>query len=206
MTMLSLLSAPLKPLLRLGGIFALALLLSPSARAQAPAAAVPLGDVMIFIIRHAEKPPEGAALSPEGTRRAEGYVEYFTNLKVKKRPVKVEHLFAAADSKNSARPRLTLEPLSRTLNLPLDLRFEADDVKALAEELRTKDHGKCIVICWHHGPMPELLKELGADPADLLEEGEWPDKIFNWVIQLRYDADGKLIPKRSQRFAIRWGK
>jgi len=204
MTMPSLLSTPLKPLLRLGGIFALALLLAPQAQAQAPA--VPLADTTIYIIRHGEKPADGAALSPEGTKRAQGYVEFFTTLKVKKQPVKVEHLFAAADSKNSARPRLTLEPLSRALNLPLDLRFEADDVKGLAEDLRTKDHGRCIVICWHHGPIPELLKELGVDPADLLEDGEWPDKVFDWVIQLRYDAAGKIVPKRSVRFAIRWGK
>ena len=202
MTITSLLPASLKPLLRLGGIFALGLLLAPPVRALDPA----LRDTTIFIIRHAEKPKEGAALTPEGEKRALGYVEYFTNLKVKKQPVKVEHLFAAADSKNSARPRLTLDPLSRALNLPLDLRFEADDVKALAEELRTKDHGKCIVICWHHGPIPELLKELGVDPAQLLPDGEWPDNIFNWIIELRYDAEGKLIPKHSQRFAIRWGK
>ena len=196
----------LKPLLRLGLIFALGLLPAPCTRAQAAAQSAPLSNATIFIIRHAEKPKDGAGLTPAGEKRALAYADYFPSLRVNKQPLKLEHLFATADSKNSMRPRLTLEPLSRALNLPLDLRFEADDFKGLAEEVRSKDHGKGMVICWHHGSIPELLKELGVNPKQLLPDGEWPDEVFNWVIELRYDASGRLMPKHSQRFAIRWGK
>ena len=195
-----------KPLLCLGLIFALGLLPAPCTWAQATAKPVPLSNATVFIIRHAEKPKDGMGLTPAGEKRALAYVSYFTSLRVNKQPLKLEHLFATADSKNSRRPRLTLEPLSRALNLPLDLRFEAEDFKALVEEVRTKDHGKGMVICWHHGTIPELLSELGVKPKQMLPGGEWPDDVFNWVIELRYDANGRLMPKHSQRIAMRWGK
>ena len=194
----------LKPRLRLGLIFALGLLFAPSIQAQAEARPVPLSDATIFVIRHAEKPKDGTGLTPEGEKRALAYADYFPSLRVNKQPLKLEHLFATADSKNSMRPRLTLEPLSRALKLPLDLRFEAEDFKALAEEVRTKDHGKGLLICWHHGSIPELLAELGVNPKQLLPGGDWPDDVFNWVIELRYDASGRLMPKHTKRIAVRW--
>ena len=194
----------LQPWLRLGLIFALGLLPAPGIWAQAEAKPVSLSNATILIIRHAEKPKDGEGLAPAGEKRAQAYVNYFPGLRVDRQPLKLEHLFATADSKNSMRPRFTLEPLSRALKLPLDLRFEAEDFKGLAEEVRTKDHGKALLICWHHGTIPELLKELGANPAQFLPHGEWPDDVFNWVIELRYDAEGRLRPKHSQRITVRW--
>lgn len=191
----------------------LALLPAPFARAQEPAKAAPepaqtspLSNATVFIIRHAEKPEDGDGLSPDGVRRAQFYVDYFKGLKIEGKPLQLDHLFAAADSKNSQRSRLTLTPLSRALNLPLDLRFEADDAKSLAEELLAKDHGKAILICWHHGAIPDLLKKLGEKPARLLPDGEWPDDIFDWLIVLRFDAAGGVIPSRCYRIKERWGK
>ncbi len=192
------------PHLRLAVVFALGLLLAPPSRAQAVAKPAVLSNATIFIIRHAEKPEDGAGLTPSGEKRALAYVNYFAGVKVDKAPLKLDHLFAAADSKNSERPRLTLEPLSGALKLPLDLRFEADDVAALAEELKLRDHGKGMVICWHHGTIPALLAALGADPARLLPDGEWPKDVFNWVIELRFDANGQIKPKQSKRIVMRW--
>ena len=201
------------PSLRLAGIFALALLAAPFAPAQElakaapePAKTAPLSNATIFIVRHAEKPEHGEGLSPEGEKRAQFYVDYFKGLKVEGKPLKLDHLFAAADSKNSERSRLTLTPLSRALNLPLDLRFETEDAKKLAEELQSKDHGKSILICWHHGDIPDLMKKLGEKPAKLLPGGEWPDDVFDWLIVLRFDADGDVIPSRCYRIKERWGK
>lgn len=195
---------PLQPWLRLGVALALALLAAPRSPAQAVAPAAPLGNTTIYIIRHAEKPDEGPELTAAGEKRAEAYVDYFSRLRVDKQPVKIEHLFATADSKNSARPRLTLTPLSHALKLPIDLRFDPEDFQKLAEEIHAHDHGRCIVICWHHGTIPGLLAELGMEPARLLPGGEWPKDVFNWVLELRYDAEGKLRPKHSSRTVMRW--
>ena len=158
-------TASLSPtlLLRLAGVFALSLLLAPFASAQVLAKAPPLSDATILIIRHAEKPEDGPELSPAGEKRAQLYVDYFKGLQIDGKPLKIDHLIAAADSKNSSRSRLTLTPLSRALRLPLDLRFETEEIDSLAHELRKRDSGKCILICWHQGDIPDLLEELGAN-------------------------------------------
>jgi broad specificity phosphatase PhoE len=152
----------------------------------------PLQDAVILVIRHAEKLEGGNELTAAGYRRAEAYVNYFKNFQVGEQPFKIDHIFAAADSKNSHRPRLTVMPLSRALKLPVDTRFKEKNFEVLAEELRTKPTGTNILICWHHTAIPGLLRALGADPDKLIPDGKWPSQVFNWAIELRYDHDGKL--------------
>jgi broad specificity phosphatase PhoE len=176
--------------------------------AQTPATNAPavkdpgaLRNVLILIVRHAEKPETGMELTPAGVQRAAAYTNYFRNFTVDSKPLRLDTLFAAADSNNSHRPRLTLEPLSQALGLPLDLRFKAAAPGELAAELRARSHGRQILICWHHGQIPALLQALGADPAKLLPGGKWPDDVFSWVIQLRYDQEGLLIPAETKRIS-----
>jgi hypothetical protein len=152
-----------------------------------------LADTIVLIIRHAEKPASGDGLTPVGEARAEAYVQYFQNYKVNGTPFRVDHLFAAADSKGSKRPRLTLTPLSQAMGLVIDQRFTDKQFQELANELRATPQGKHIVICWHHGEIPGLLRALGAAPEQLLPKGKWPDEVFGWVIQLRYDGEGQLV-------------
>jgi hypothetical protein len=151
------------------------------------------------VIRHAEKPAVGSDLSPEGVARAEAYVHYFETFQVDSRPLKLDSLFAARDSKNSNRPRLTLEPLSRALNIPLDCSFKNKAPDVLARELESRPHGTNILICWHHDKIPDLLRDLGADPAALLPEGKWPGHVYGWVIELRFDHQGRFEPAQSKR-------
>jgi hypothetical protein len=160
---------------------------------------VGLKDAVVLIIRHAEKPESGQELTPAGTQHAEAYVRYFRDFQVEGKPLKLDSLFAAADSKNSHRPRLTLEPLSRALKLPLDSNFKDKQPELLADELKSKPHGQEILICWHHGKIPDLIRALGADPGALLPGGKWPDAEFGWVIELRYDNEGKLRPDQCRR-------
>ena len=197
--------------LRLGGCVLLAVLLSVTAcRAPNPsdvsattqlraADGTGLSDAVVLIIRHAEKPERGQGLSAAGKRRAKAYVEYFRDLYVDSHPLHLDYLVAAADSENSHRPRLTLEPLSKALRLKLDLRFTHQHCEDLAKELRAKEHGKHILICWRHGEMPQLLRALGADPARLLPDAKWPEHEFGWVVQLRYDHAGHLITDEIKR-------
>jgi len=155
-----------------------------------------LKNAVILIIRHAEKPTSGVELSPEGQKRAEAYVGYFQKFTIDGKPVKLDYLFSTADSEKSHRPRLTIEPLSKTLGIRIDSRFSDDEFSKLAQEIQNHPHGRNILICWHHGKIPALLKALGADPKQLLPDGTWPADVFGWLIQLRYDEKGELFQSR----------
>ena len=87
---------------------------------------------------------------------------------------------------------MTLQPLAAALRLPVEAQVKNKDFSLLAEQLKApKYRGKTILICWHHGHLPDLLSALGADPARLLPSGKWPDEVFGWLVQLRYDNAGK---------------
>ncbi len=158
-----------------------------------------LRDAVVLIIRHAEKPDTGNGLSAMGGQRAQAYVNYFRNLTEGGQSLTPVALFATADSEASHRPRLTLEPLSHALGLKIDSRFKNKKLPELAEELRSHPHGKCILIAWHHGEIPELLHALGADPEKLLPGGKWPGQVFGWMLELHYDHEGHLLPDRTRR-------
>jgi broad specificity phosphatase PhoE len=153
-----------------------------------------LRDATVLIIRHAEKPESGFELSPAGRKRAEAYTSYFRTNAFGGKSLKLDYLIATADSKNSHRPRLTIEPLGKALSLNVDSRFKNKQFQEMADDLKAKEHGKNILICWHHGEIPNLLQALGADPAKLLPEGKWPTEEFASVIELRFDPEGRLIP------------
>ncbi len=151
-----------------------------------------LSNAVILVIRHAEKPESGCGLSAEGEARAKAHVHYFENLKLSGQPLKPDYLFAAADSKESRRSRLTLEPAAKAFGLTIDSRFKNKNFQELADEIRSKPHGKVMVISWHHGEIPELLRALGAKPKQVLPKSKWPEAEYGWVMELRYDADGQL--------------
>ena len=155
-----------------------------------------LKNTVILVIRHAEKPDNGDGLSAAGMARAQAYVSYFKNFMVDGQPLKLNYLFAAADSKESRRPRLTLEPVSKSLGLAMDTRFKDRQFQALADAIKSTPHGHAILIVWHHGEIPRLVQALGADPSRLLPKGKWPEAVFNQLIELRYDSDGRLTTAR----------
>jgi hypothetical protein len=150
-------------------------------------------NAVVLIIRHGEKPATGSSLSPAGKQRAKAYVKYFEDFSVNSKPLRLDYLIAAADSKESRRPRLTLEPLSKALDMRIDDRFPDTQGEKLANTMCQKPQGKQFLICWHHTEIPDLLRALGADPGALLPDGKWPDNVFGWVIQLRYGMSGKLL-------------
>jgi len=159
----------------------------------------PLANAIVLIIRHAEKPGQGHGLSPVGKRRALAYVQYFQQFTVGSAPLNLDYLVAAADSKESHRPRLTLEPLSQALGLPIHTPFKDEHFAKLADALRTQPTGKRILICWHHEEIPHLVDALRFAPEPLLPGGKWPDAQFGWVLQLPFDGAGGPLPQAAQR-------
>ena len=156
-------------------------------------------DAVVLIVRHAEDGGTGRDLAPRGHERAEAYKNYFLKFAVDSKRLEPDVVLAAKDSKKSHRPRLTVEPFAKAAKLKIDTRFGNYQSDELAADLRANQRGKVILISWRHGNIPALLRALGANPASLLPRGKWPDPVFDWVIMLSYDQDGRLIPERTSR-------
>jgi hypothetical protein len=156
-------------------------------------------DAVVLIIRHAEDADSGDGISPLGEKRAEAYKDYFLKFTVDSKPREPTVIFAAKDSKKSHRPRLTMEPFAKAANLKIDTRFGNDQSADLAADLRANQQGKVILICWRHPYIPALLGALGANPTTFLPNGKWPGAVYDWVILLSFDQDGRLIPSSSRR-------
>ena len=156
---------------------------------------------VILIIRHAENPANGHGLSPRGEERAKSYISYFQNFTVDSTRLEPNAVVVAADSKQSHRPRLTVEPFAKAANLPIDNRFANKHPADLAAGLRANYEGKVVLVCWHHGQIPAVLRALGADPETLLPNGKWPRGVYDWVIVASFDQKGHLIPAGTRRIS-----
>ena len=156
-------------------------------------------NAIVLIIRHAEDGGTGQALAPRGRERAEAYKNYFLNFTVDSKRLEPNAVFAAKDSKQSHRPRLTVEPFAKAANLRIDAHFGNNQSAELATDLRATQQGKRVLICWRHGDIPALLRALGANPENLLPRGKWPGSVYDWVILLSYDEEGRLIPGSTRR-------
>jgi len=155
-----------------------------------------LENAVILIIRHAEDADTGYALSPAGEARAEACAKYFQNFEIAGKLLTLAHIFATRDTRNSHRPWLTVEPTAQKLGLTIDDRFKNRQFVDLVDEIKSWPHGENVLIAWHHGKIPRLLRALGADPKTLLPNGKWPEDTFGWLIQLRYDQNGHLFESK----------
>jgi hypothetical protein len=156
-------------------------------------------NAVVLIIRHAEDGGPGQALALRGQERAEAYKNYFLNFAVDSKRQEPTVIFAAKDSKKSHRPRLTVEPFAKAANLKIDTRFGNGQSAALAADLGANQQGEVILVCWRHPYVPALLSALGAKPENFLPHGKWPGAVYDWVILLSFDQDGRLIPASSRR-------
>jgi broad specificity phosphatase PhoE len=158
-------------------------------------------NAVVLIIRHAEDAGSGHGLSPRGEERAEAYKNYFLNFTIDSKRREPDVVLVAKDSKQSHRPRLTVEPFAKAAKLPIDSSIGNKQPADLAAELRANHQGKVILICWHHGQIPALLRALGAAPETLLPNGKWPKTVYDWVILVSFDEDGHLIPASTKRIS-----
>jgi hypothetical protein len=158
----------------------------------------PKGSV-VLIIRHAEDGASDQGLTALGEKRAEAYKNYFLNFAVDSTRLEPNVVFAAKDSKKSHRPRLTVEPFAKAANLKIDTRFGNGQSTDLAADLRDNQQGKVILICWRHPYIPALVRALGANPEDFLPKGKWPQSVYDWLILLAFDQNGRLMPVSSRR-------
>lgn len=151
-----------------------------------------LANNTVLIVRHAEKPKLGVGLTEEGRKRAELYVRYFEPFHEPGFDLRPTALYSGADSKDSNRPRLTLEPLAAATGMKLHSTFNTKQPEDIVAALRAEPHGKVPLICWRHGGIPGLIDALGGKAADVIPGGKWPDETYDWIVVMKFDAAGKL--------------
>ncbi|WP_162943997.1 MULTISPECIES: histidine phosphatase family protein [unclassified Rhizobium] len=153
-----------------------------------------MAPVKILVMRHAEKPddPGDPNLSAAGQARAKALAAWYPESFGPP-----DFIFAATPSKHSERPVQTVQPLAEALGIELCTSYADENYGALAYTLLSKPklEGKAILVCWHHGNIPGLMRALGA------LEGSYPDPwaptVFNLVLATDFLSDG---PKVSQVF------
>jgi len=105
------------------------------------------------------------------------------------------HIFATEPSRQSKRPLETVLPLATALNLPVNHSVKDDDagIKKMVNAVLNEYPGDIVLICWHHGRIPEIAKALGiAKPL------KWDGKVFDRVWQItfpRYSPALKDLPQ-----------
>jgi broad specificity phosphatase PhoE len=152
---------------------------------------MPTAPRQILIIRHGEKPGDPSTDSPADSpdlstqryERAASLAVY-----VPATFDKPDVLFATQASKNSNRPVETITPLANALGLTINDNYADDGDTALANEVLTNPEyaGKQVLICWHHGKIPELTSALGGVPPS----GHWKGHVFDRVWQIDYPSGG----------------
>jgi broad specificity phosphatase PhoE len=152
---------------------------------------------MILVMRHAEKSsdPDDPDLTKEGHARAKRLAEF-----IPAKFGKPDFIFAAAITRHSARPYETVRPLSRAIGVGIDATFADNDYGALAKEVLTKPKytGGHVMICWHHGNIPPLMRSLGA--ASDTYPNPWNHKIFNLILQAELSADKVSVTEVTEDF------
>ena len=171
----------------------------------------------ILLVRHGEKPADPCVpdkkgddpnLSPLGEARAQKYITYFQTYfaqtvdKSYQTQIKLDYLFAAADSGSSARPVETLSPLAAATGLPFCTKIADASYPDLVSCLQTQTYvGKNILVCWHHGEIMQLANLLltagGQQGPTLTPANTWPGTwlccVFGWVLQIRYNGSGAAM-------------
>jgi phospholipase C len=156
----------------------------------------------VVILRHGEKPsdPRNPNLSPAGVARADmlatAIPQNFPN---------PNFLFAAAPSKHSNRPVETLTPLARALTMRLDTSVPENEYQVLAADLFEMPEyaGKLIIICWHHGNIPDLALALKVPEGQIndatgMQGMHWDPKVFDsfWSITFANQTATLTITKQ----------
>ena len=148
----------------------------------------------VLVIRHADETgqPKDVGLSPRGRERASALPTLFHD-----RLPTPDAIVAARSSKHSQRPMQTIAPLAKSFGLRVDDRFADKEYAALAKELLTNPAytGKTVVVCWHHGTIPQLASALGvvSPPA------KWPGSRYDLVWSITFDATGAHLSQMPQR-------
>lgn len=112
-----------------------------------------------------------------------------------------DFLFATKPSKSSSRPVETITPLAQSLQflnndpaIKIHQHYKNDTkgINALKSEILQTPAtygGKVILICWHHGTIPQLTTAFGVSSSQLPFK-KWPGKVFDLIFYITWGSSG----------------
>jgi hypothetical protein len=155
------------------------------------------GPAQILVMRHAEKPADDTDpnLAPVGVARAKQLASY-----IPQTFGKPDAIFATAISKHSERPFETAKPLAKACGQVPQTPYADAEYGLLAKRLLTDEAyaGKRIVVCWHHGEIPDLMKALGAKAGDYPRP--WDPAVFNLILKAEFDGGTVSVTRIQEPF------
>jgi len=130
--------------------------------------------------------PAMPQLSCKFHAHAEGFVGEYRQIPLKGTAPRFStpnYIFATEPSKNSKRPLETVLPLAIALSLPVNDSIKDDDpgIKKMVNAVLNEYPGEIVLICWHHGKIPEIAKALG-----IAKPPKWDGKVFDRVWQITF--------------------
>lgn len=163
-------------------VVGLALVVALSGLTSVGVAAEPL---IVFLVRHAEKvdASRDPELSESGKKRAAHLASVLQDAKLQQ-----------IHSSDFIRTRETATPIAARLKLPVR-KYDPRDLATLAERLR-KAGGRHLVV-GHSNTTPGLVKLLGGESGDEIDEPKEYDRLYVLVI----DPQGK-----ATTMLLRYGK
>jgi len=134
----------------------------------------------VFVVRHAEKDMRDTAnhnppLSKEGEKRAK-------DLKKKMRDISLDAIF----STNTIRTESTAKPTVESKKLTIQS-YDARNLKALAELIKTKYAGKNVLVVGHSNTLLPTVQALGG----ITIMSTVPDNVYDLLFKVSIDASGK---------------
>jgi broad specificity phosphatase PhoE len=150
----------------------------------------------VLIMRHAEKTndPEDHLLAKAGVVRAKRLSHFIPDTFGVP-----DFIFASAISRHSARPYETMRPLSKKTGTPIDATVADNDYGVLAKMLIKMDlyADSLVVVCWHHGQIPEMLYRLGAAPGTYPKR--WNRNVFDLILRIKFKGSEIHSIKRVEQ-------
>ncbi|MFJ5453434.1 histidine phosphatase family protein [Pectobacterium jejuense] len=151
----------------------------------------------VVFIRHGEKPDnQSGQLTCKGLNRALALPEVLIS-----RFGNPDELFASAPhqskSGSSLRALSTLIPTAVRLSLPINLKYHADDVEDVSDELsRNRDDNHLTFVAWEHKNLvliaKTMVKKVGGDTS--LIPDKWPGADFDSIYVLTIDKNNDKSP------------
>jgi hypothetical protein len=169
---------------------------------------------VVLIIRHAEKPDDEGDphLNSRGAARAAALPSLFSvkpPFRTMPAPFPTpDFIFATRESDSSNRPVETVTPLSQALGeLHIRSKHKDNDFQAAVDDIfgDGKLAGKTVLICWHHGKIPELAKAIlnkasNATQVEAKVPDRWKGTVFDRVFKITFDDRGTAtFEDRPQR-------